>query len=610
MNAEVNDVSDKLQMAQWLSICADPGPHCEQDLVGIWECYRESDVTGDPACKTLYKWRLSMAQVKMAFMDSQPPDSLGAGQSSGTDAMAVLDFDEFLECCARLGIDKYRAVKEVSPAMAVKGFIQNLLNEASPDEVVIQATYIHAERYDAQALTKPVKGESQKDLEKWLACWERMEIMDVHLWPLWEKEVHDILHPLFKELQLIFLAYTRSISEDSAEDAMEMSMDEFHDFVVDVGLETKQYKFDVMCNQFIKANATNTAQVRAQRQEEKRDAQSRGNDDPMWKKRQDAPKKTKGTNDGQEAKKDAELVLYEFMNMLVRIAFWRANPNFGLHGNKDELVPVAFALSNMLNEIILPRAKRQNTAAFRNNEMQDPKLLAMLEQYTPKLREWFDKKVSDDSDGARMGLVSDKLGFDEWLRVLDRQDIVGEWEVEQMSEITGDESTKGNIKCRLSIPTCKAAFMDSQNTEQLGVGQADATSEQVAIEPPSISISHADSELQSTPLQLRSASERRCGPSCLTRVLSLPHCRRCSTLTSGARTLRASPPQSFRPSSSGTRRASSRPFCKTFSVRQARRMSCARAPTSERCATTLATRCRSRTSRLRSTPPSSPNLSS
>ena len=191
----------------------------EKDLVGTWQCYRESDITGDPACKTEYKWRLSMAQVKMAFMDAQSADQLGAAQSTGSDAMSVLDLEEFLETCARLGIDKYRAVKEVSPARAVKGFIQNLLNEMSPDEVVIEATYIHAERYDAEKETKPLKGESQKDLEKWLACWERMEIMDVHLWPTWEKEVHDILHPLFKELQLIFLAYTRSISETNAEDA-------------------------------------------------------------------------------------------------------------------------------------------------------------------------------------------------------------------------------------------------------------------------------------------------------------------------------------------------------------------------------------------------------
>ena len=483
-----SEVTDKLQLEQWKSICIDPGPHCEQDLVGIWECYRESDITGDPACKTKYMWRLSMPQIKMAFVDSQPQDSLQAAQSSANDESNVLDFDEFLECLARCGIDKYRAVKEVSPARAVKGFIQNLLNEMSADSVVVEATYIHAERYDAEKETKPLKGESQKDLEKWLACWERMEIMDVHLWPTWEKEVHDILHPLFKELQLIFLAYTRSISEDSAEDAMEMSMDEFHDFVVDIGLETKQYKFDVMCNQFIKANATNSAQVRAQRQDEKRDAQSRGNDEPQWKKKPVA--KLKGTSSGEEAKKDQELVLYEFLNMLVRIAFWRANPTFGNWVDKDkdgkkdkeEPTPVAYALSNMLNEIILPRAKRENSAAFRQKEMQDSKLIAVLDSYKPKLKEWYDKKVSDDSEGPRNGIISDKLGFEEWMRVLDRQDIVGEWEIEQMSEITGDESTKGNIKVRLSIPTCKAAFMDSQNAEQLGVGQADSTSEQAVLD--------------------------------------------------------------------------------------------------------------------------------
>ena len=64
--------------------------------------------------------------------------------------MAVLDFEEFLETCARLGIDMYRAVKEVSPADAVRGFIQNLLGEATPDEVVIRSTFIHAQRYDAE----------------------------------------------------------------------------------------------------------------------------------------------------------------------------------------------------------------------------------------------------------------------------------------------------------------------------------------------------------------------------------------------------------------------------------------------------------------------------
>jgi hypothetical protein len=48
------------------------------------------------------------------------------------------------------------------------------------------------------------------------------------------------------------------------------------------------------------------------------------------------------------------------------------------------------------------------------------------------------------------------------VRVCGRQDIVGVWEVEQMSEITGDASTKGNIKARLSIPMVKSIFVDSQ----------------------------------------------------------------------------------------------------------------------------------------------------
>ena len=488
--------TDQLQMEQFMAVCT------AQKLVGIWDCYRESDVTGDPKCKTHYSWRLSLPQVRRAFMDSQPADQLGAAQSStaaqsdGKDAMAVLDFREFLECCARLGVDKYRGVSDLAPADAVRGWIQNLLGEASADEVVVRATYVHAARYRARLEAQLLPGETTQELSKWLACWERVEIMDVHLWPLWEKEVHDILHPLFKELQLIFLAYTRSISEDSAEDAVEMSMDEFHDFVVDVGLETKAYKFDVMvqsqsllepfsqhpkmqvsaslkldrlcsqCNQFVKANAVNTAQARAQRHEEKRDAQSREHDRPEWQKRRDAPDKVKGGSDGKEALKDQELVLFEFLNMLVRIAFWRANPHFGLWKDVDgdrikdqeTIVAVPLALSQMLNDIILPRAKREQSAAFREKEMSDPLLRRALELWSPKLRTWFDRNVGGGGT-ARSKANRQLLGFEPWLRVLTNQKLVGEWEVEQLSEITGDQSTKGNLRIRLSIITCKAAFM-------------------------------------------------------------------------------------------------------------------------------------------------------
>jgi hypothetical protein len=69
----------------------------------------------------------------------------------------------------------------------------------------------------------------------------------VYYFPLWEKGVHDILQKHFQELSLIFLAYCRSLlGSDSAEDAVEMEMAEFHDFVEECGLETKEVSVDMM----------------------------------------------------------------------------------------------------------------------------------------------------------------------------------------------------------------------------------------------------------------------------------------------------------------------------------------------------------------------------
>jgi len=461
------DITDRLSLKQWMRVCD------LQDLVGNWQVFRQSSVTGDPNCRTEYKWRFSMAQAKMAFMDSQNADQFEAAAAKSDDEATTLDFDEFLECLARCGLDKYRAVKEVSPAAAVRGFIDNLLLEKSTDEVVVQATYIHCNRFDAEANASPIEGETEEEMAQWLECWAKMEVMDIYLWPTWEEEVHNILHPIFKDLERIFLAYTRSFSDDSAEDALSMSMDEFHDFVIDVGLETKKYTFDVMSNQFIKANSTNSNAVREKRREARESIRGGGQLDLKKKKSSMA-----SMSEPNDAVKDAKLVLWEFLNMLVRIAFWRANPNFGLFGNKDPVVLVPLALSDMLNNVILPNAKRENSAEFRTKEMRDPALKAVLEEYKPKLLAWYKKKTKDDTEEDH---VSDKLGLDEWLRVLDRQDLVGVWEVEQLSEITGDISTKGNIKCRLSMAAAKAVFMDSQHMESITQAQS-ATSENATLD--------------------------------------------------------------------------------------------------------------------------------
>merc|ERR1719182_211536 len=173
------------------------------------------------------------------------------------------------------------------------------------------ATLIKAERYNWKRYSQTLPGQSLKEHKKWLEVWQRLELVDMYYFPLWEKGVHDTLQKHFGELSLIFLAYCRSLlGSDNAEDAMEMEMAEFKDFVDECGLETKAVNFDLMTNQFIKANATNSAQVRDQHAESRRSAEAKM--DHMMKGDQRTTTgrtakelaKVKGKSDGGEAKKD------------------------------------------------------------------------------------------------------------------------------------------------------------------------------------------------------------------------------------------------------------------------------------------------------------------
>ena len=66
-----------------------------------------------------------------------------------------------------------------------------------------------------------------------------------------------------------------------------------------------------------------------------------------------------------------------------------------------------------------------------------------------KLLKWYKDTTGNDEDET---VISDKLGFNEWIRVCDRQDLVGQWEVEQLSEITGDSSASATIQCTTASP--------------------------------------------------------------------------------------------------------------------------------------------------------------
>ena len=99
--------------------------------------------------------------------------------------------------------------------------------------VIRDATYIHAERYNWK-LSKPLPGQSLAAHRKWLDCWQNIEIADLHYFPLWEQQVHDVLQARFSDLLSIFSHYSKSVGgSTTAEDAVEMTMTEFKDLVKD-----------------------------------------------------------------------------------------------------------------------------------------------------------------------------------------------------------------------------------------------------------------------------------------------------------------------------------------------------------------------------------------
>ena len=306
----------KIKYEQWQEVLK------KGKVIGIWEVHQESDIVGDERNRILHKCSLSLPQAKFAFLNSQSVDQIGAGVASDNSDSTTLDWDEFLECVARnygailailshfsdtrlsplrcvarCGVDKYKPCREMSMAAAIRGFSANLLQEKTEEEVLIENTKVRATRFDWKRGSQPLEGQKLAAHRKWLEVWERLEVMDMHYFPLWEKELHDVLQRHFPELTKIFLAYTKSIGgSGSAEvpldaprtqgasqltraaphsprrsphpqDAIEMDMSEFKDFVEECSLETREIDFAQMTIQFTKANAVNTAQVAQERME-------------------------------------------------------------------------------------------------------------------------------------------------------------------------------------------------------------------------------------------------------------------------------------------------------------------------------------------------------
>merc|ERR1719305_1562420 len=249
------DDNQKVGITQWVSTLQ------ALNVIGTFTCTQGSDIVGDDRVGTEFKCRLSVPQAKAAFVNAQK-------ETGGAVEDVSLDFDELLKTGEK-----------------VAAMIANILGDLNEEQVITAATYITAERFTPAAA--PPKGVSPDAHREWLMTWEMLQLSALPGFPLWEKDVHDVLAANLESLQSIFRAYAAGSLGGSAN---EMDMEEFHDFVIEADLITDQYGFDTMSGQFTKANA--------------------------------------GSNDDV-------LEFHEFLTMLVGISFFRANPQYGMRKGDD-----------------------------------------------------------------------------------------------------------------------------------------------------------------------------------------------------------------------------------------------------------------------------------
>ena len=79
-------------------------------------------------------------------------------------------------------------------------------------------------------------------------------------------------------------------------------------------------------------------------------------------------------------------MLYEFIALLVRISFWRANPYHGIHKLATTLIPFPECLRSMLHEVVLPLAQRDDSALFKDKLAEDEDMQAALTEYKERLK--------------------------------------------------------------------------------------------------------------------------------------------------------------------------------------------------------------------------------
>lgn len=137
----------------------------------------------------------------------------------------------------------------------------------------------------------------------------------------------------------------------------------------------------------------------------------------------------------------------------------RHSPSFGNFGHDSKrVVQLPGCLKTMLEESVLPRARREQSAVFRQTVMTEQAVIEVLNEYGPRMRAWYHKMTTDEHKTSASS--TDMLQMDQLLRECDRIDFVGNWECMRESDVSGDPRCRTKYEWSLSIAQARTARTD------------------------------------------------------------------------------------------------------------------------------------------------------
>lgn len=222
-----------------------------EETTGGWEVRmlcRQSEITGEPAVRTIWTVGLSVEQAINEYMHARSVNEWWTTQ---------LSFNGWLQSLCRCGQALFASIACMDAGQKVDGMLQLVSKSADIVAIVREATFIiaqprfaAAEFVAAAVLHGDAKaqytGSSAVLIGRWLGCWERMNLSHLHGFPTWDSELFHSLQPHFANLCRLFAAYSAPLPRTEAElspppleswsAALELLPDQWTQLLFDMGI--------------------------------------------------------------------------------------------------------------------------------------------------------------------------------------------------------------------------------------------------------------------------------------------------------------------------------------------------------------------------------------